>query len=496
MLNNGPSSLDGGRRGPRSALLLPREAPVLVALVSMLLATSSPAAEDAPSDAPSDDPARAAPILIDWIHANDFSMIGLRPGVYDYHATCGFRHGFEYLESVGVAHRYVGDGRLTAKRLAAHKLLFVNLVSAERQPFLVSEILAIRWFVEQGGSLLVITDHSNCYYHAHRLQPLFEELDIRSFTGTACDVPPRTLSSGNGWISVTQFKPHPITADLACLGIQTGGRVDDRFGVATTSAASWEDAWETNSYGEKNGPSFFGDLVRAPGEPAGPLAVVMAKNLGEGRIVVVADQNMFSDAFINYADNWRLWLNTMAWLLGDERLRRPDRYQRWRSPRIALYEQYDRAAFGRDDQGGFYHAMCVLNRRHWTFANDRPSQSADLLVLARSDYQPTPRLLATLVGHLRRGKNVLFLSVQGDVLDDKRELVARVLRELNVTNPVVHRLPEKLVIEGPSGGDVHLLSPAAGVDNVSLPPPTEFPTSDERERAEVLLRAVREACGE
>ena len=82
-------------------------------------------------------------MLIDWIHANDFSMIGLRPGVYDYHATCGFRHGFEYLKSVGVAHRYVGDGRLTAKRLAAHKLLFVNLVSAERQPFLVSEILAM-----------------------------------------------------------------------------------------------------------------------------------------------------------------------------------------------------------------------------------------------------------------------------------------------------------------------------------------------------------------
>ena len=30
------------------------------------------------------------PILIDWIHANDFSMIGLRPGIYDYHTTVGF----------------------------------------------------------------------------------------------------------------------------------------------------------------------------------------------------------------------------------------------------------------------------------------------------------------------------------------------------------------------------------------------------------------------
>ena len=79
------------------------------------------------------------------------------------------------VEAVGAGHERVAAGRLTPERLAAHKLLFVNLVSAEREPFLVSEILAIRSFIEQGGSLLVITDHSNCYYHTYRLKPLFEQ---------------------------------------------------------------------------------------------------------------------------------------------------------------------------------------------------------------------------------------------------------------------------------------------------------------------------------
>ncbi len=36
-------------------------------------------------------------ILIDGIHANDLSTVGLGPEVYEYHATTGYRTAFEYL---------------------------------------------------------------------------------------------------------------------------------------------------------------------------------------------------------------------------------------------------------------------------------------------------------------------------------------------------------------------------------------------------------------
>ena len=105
--------------------------------------------------------------------------------------------------------------------------------------------------------MFVVTDHTNAYFHAHILKPLFTELDIDTHTSTACDVPPYTLGSGNGWISVTRFKPHPITAGLHRIAMQTGGCVDLRFAVALTSEDSWADAWRPVPFGEEDGLGFY-----------------------------------------------------------------------------------------------------------------------------------------------------------------------------------------------------------------------------------------------
>jgi hypothetical protein len=432
-------------------------------------------------------------ILVDWIHANDFSMIGLQPNSYEYHLQCGFRRGFRHLESQGVRVKYVSGGQLTPQRLTPHKLLFINLVSAERLPFLVSEIAAIRAFVEQGGSLLVITDHSNCYYHAHRLMPLFTELGIRSFTDTACEHPPRTLGEGNGWITVTRFQPHPITVGLSCIALQAGGCVDPRFAVATTSDASWPDAWDAGIYGEENAPAFVGDFAQGIDEPNGPLGVVMAKSLGQGRIVVVADQNLFSDVFINYADNYRLWLNSMAWLLRDDALQRADSYVQSHSPVVALFEKYDRGTFGSPDADGYYHAMSLLNRHLWTFANDQPDDTANLIVVAHNEYSLTDRQLASFIDHLQRAKPILLLSGGDNFSLESEGLVQTVIQRLQAAPPKVVRHPAKLVVDIPARGSVHILKGERGFDNTSLPSPTEVPSAAEQKTGEALLKAVRDA---
>ncbi|MHB8902636.1 MAG: hypothetical protein ACYC6Y_28080, partial [Thermoguttaceae bacterium] len=266
-----------------------------------IMACSLLAAEGVPAGRPASTAEEIpAAILIDWIHANDFSMIGLRPGIYDYHVIFGFRHGIEYLESRGVGHEYASDGRITPERLAARKLLLINLVSAEREPFLVSEIVAIRNYVEEGGSLLVVMDHSNCYFHSHRLKPLLTELGIEAFVDTSCDVPPQTLGTGNGWLRITNFSSHPITNGLRCLGFQTGGRLDPRYSVAWTSDRAWADEWAIGIYGNTSDIGNYGNFTRDDHEPLGPHGVVLAKEHGRGRIVIVGDQNMWGDAFINY----------------------------------------------------------------------------------------------------------------------------------------------------------------------------------------------------
>ncbi len=435
----------------------------------------------------------AGGILIDGIHANDLSTVGLGPEVYEYHQTTGYRRAFEYLRARGVECRRVTEGRLDARLLARHRLLFINLISSERPPLLVSEIAAIKAFVSQGGSLLAITDHSNAYFHAYRLEPLLAELDIETFTSTACDEPPHTLGNGKGWITVTRFRPHPITAGLECLAPQTGGCVDPRFAVAWTSEASWADAWSTNLYGEENSPGFCGNFRRDPGEPRGPLGMVLAKPFGRGRIVVIADENMLGESFLNYADNYRLWLGAVAWLLEREGLRDAAAYRQWRSPRILLFEQYDHPVFGMPDPPGCYHAFVLLSRHFWTFANDRAAEPCDLLVFAYNDCELPEGAVSAAAAHLRRGRSVLVLNAERETLWEHAGVIGRVLKAMGAARPKPVARGGKLILKLPGAGAIHVLGPDKLLDNWTLPPPIRPPKDEEKPRIEGLLDAVRGA---
>lgn len=432
-------------------------------------------------------------LLIDAIHANDFSTIGLKPGIYEYHHIIGHRVAMEYLRSRGVRCDRATEGRLDAQRLAPYRLLFIPLVSGERPPLLVSEIAAIRSFIASGGSLFVVTDHSNVYFHSHILEPLFTELDIASCTDTACDNEPQKLGQGTGWIGITRFTPHPVTSGLQCIAFHAGGCVDPRFAVAWTSERSWADAWKTGIFGKENAPGFCGNFVRDPGERAGPLGVVLAKTFGSGRIVVVGDQNMLGDTFINYADNYRLWLNAAAWLLGQDALREPSPYDYWRKPRVLVYERHERAAVGVSESSGCYHVWAHLSRYYWAFANDHVSVPSDLIVFPYNDSPLPAEHAAAVAAHLRRGKNVLILNAEGATLMDEPGVTVQVLTAAGVREPKRHTTPGRLILELPGSGAIHVLGPDLVLDNGTVAEPTRAPTAVEEERNRRVLEAVRDA---
>jgi hypothetical protein len=462
---------------------------------SLLLTFSLLIGQADAADGSEREPQPPAPILIDWIHSNDFSMVGLRPGIYDYHASCGFRHGFDFLESRGVGHDYVSQGRLTPERLADHKLLFINLVSAEREPFLVSEVMAIRAFVENGGSLLIVTDHSNCYFHSHRLKPLLSVLGIRSFTDTACDVPPHTLGIGNGWLAITTFRPHPVTRGLRRLGFQTGGRVDPRYAIALTSDQSWADQWSVAIYGEGE-VGFYGDFKREEPEPFGPHGVVLAREFHKGRILIVGDQNMWGDAFMNYADNYRLWLNSLAWLLRDPKLADWKPYEVWHGPRVVLYEPADKPRFGSVDNGDYYNTLCLLARHYWTFANDRLDERADLRVVANGQRTFSPAEREHFTRYLHGGGRILVLPDTAEAGDDdsKNFAVDSLVSCLDISSTERHSTQHTSEYLYPSGGRLVVLDHELTVDNEHLAPPVRVPNAEERERADQLLEIVRSLC--
>jgi len=434
---------------------------------------------------------KSAPILIDWIHANDFSMVGLRPEIYDYHAAAGFRHGFDYLATQGFSQEYLVAGRLTPERLAGHRLLFINLVSAEREPFLVSEVMAIRSFVAEGGSLLVITDHSNCYFHSHRLKPLLSVLGIRSFTDTACEGPEHALADGGpGWIGVSNFRKHPVTAGLERIAMQTGGLVDPRYAVALTSDESWADAWAVEAYGDSDeGLGLYGNFKRDEEELSGPHGVVLAKEFHRGRVVIAADQNMFSDGFLHYADNHRLWLNMMAWLLRETTLTDWKAYEQAQRPRIVLHESPRATRFGSNDDEDFYHALCLLSRYYWTFANDRLDEPADVRVLAEGSYDLADEERRSLEAYLAKGGALLVLG-RSEAAVEKGDVVAELAAGATVeetADGIWHTL------EG--GGRLVLLKPEGAVSNKYIASPTRPPKLEEKARSDRLLRIVEALVG-
>ena len=437
-----------------------------------------------------------APILIDWIHANDLSMVGLRPGIYDYHATVGFRHGFDFLVSRGVEHEYVSEGRLNPERLAKHKLLFINLPSAEREPFLVSEVMAIRDFVKNGGSLLVVMDHSNCYFHSHRLKPLLAVLGIEAFVDTVCDGPPHTIGGGKGWLAITQFSRHPVTTGLQRLGYQTGGRLDPRYSVAWTSSSSWADEWKVGIYGEDGSMGLYGDFCKEEHEVLGPHGVVLAREFQKGRIVVVGDQNMWGDAYMNYADNYRLWLNTMAWLLRDGKLADWKGYESWHSPRAVFYEPRDKARFGSNNVCDYYYLLCLVARHYWTFANDRLDESADLRIVADGGREFSAEEVARFNAYVREGGKLVVVPHVAGESDLEEEVTEPLVGLLDLSGSEKTSTEHSTEYMFGNGGRVVLLAEELAPNCGRLAPPIRVPNAEEGERAEVVLGVVRGLLGE
>ena len=436
-------------------------------------------------------------ILLDVVHCHDFSNIGLQKDNYEYHPVSGSRFGIEYLKSRGIRCDRLTEGRITEDLLSQYRVLMINLVSADCRAFLVPEILAIVRFLEQGGGLFLVTDHSNCYSHAHILEPLLTELGIETRKSTVCDRFDNLLGNGHGWICVSRFDPHPVTNHLRFLGIQTGGEVDPRFAVAWSSDDSWPDKSICPPYMENVCQGFYGNFIQDPDEPTGRLGIVLAKEFGKGRIVILGDQNMISDPFLNYGDNYRLWLNSFSWLLQNETIADANAYQAWKPDwldgSLWMVEDFGQPDVGSDDTHGLYNAWVFLNRYYWTFAYDKrfsEKMTADLAILTDGYAVYPDELVGELVAHLRLGKNLLSLHTDRNVLESENSVIYRILEAFGLDKPAIKEENDFVVIPIPEAGSITLYGGLWLFSNIRIPPPTIVPQEDETETIQRLLKAI------
>lgn len=268
-------------------------------------------------------PSPAGPVLVDRHHASkqpEDQRLGLTET--NYAKMHGLARAFDPAREAGVE---VAQVRVpwTPLSLGGASAVFLNLVSGDHPRFRASEVSALLTFVRRGGGLLLLTDHSNCYFHAEVLQPLTVPLGLGLPPVTAADRGAgRTLSPrSNAWVQVGVDRSHPVTAGVRRLGFMTAGAVEPVDGsrmevLVRTSEQGWADRWEPHRRDDSSG--FTGNLQQDAAEPTGSVGLVAAGEYGAGRVVVLADQNAWGSTLIGIEDNARLFTNALAWVSGKE----------------------------------------------------------------------------------------------------------------------------------------------------------------------------------
>jgi hypothetical protein len=265
-----------------------------------------------------DPPRGDGPLIIDQVHASKQPYDShMGPTDYRYDQMFGLGRAFEPVRQAGVPLQ-VEDRRISPSVLAGASSLFINLPSGDNAPFLHDEVEAIDAFVRAGGGLVLVVDHSDCYFHAEQLLPLTSRLGIELPPVTACDIPPATLSpKTRAWLHVTDVPEHPVTRGVDALGVATAAEVlgpEDWTTLMWTGASGWADIWEP--YLRPDSAGLTGDLEQHEGEDSRPVAMAVAGQHGKGRVVVLGDQNMLGSALIGIEDNQRLFANAIGWSIG------------------------------------------------------------------------------------------------------------------------------------------------------------------------------------
>jgi len=265
-----------------------------------------------------DPPTPEGVVLVDRRHSRKQGLDKrLAQGEYRYNHMHGMGLLADALQKNGVDFEEIRKP-LTGRRLAGASALFINLPSGDGPGFSHAEVLSIEAFVRQGGGLILLTDHSNAYFHGEMLQTLSSALGFSIPPVTACDKEPgETMSpKSTTWIVPRVEGDHLLLRGVSRLGLMTAGalypRVDGPFEVlARTSDQGWQDHW--NPYKKPKSAGFTGNMAQDPDEPDEAVPVLIAGQIGEGRVVVLADQNAWGGIMVGLEDNLQLALNAFQW---------------------------------------------------------------------------------------------------------------------------------------------------------------------------------------
>jgi hypothetical protein len=256
------------------------------------------------------DPGRLEPgrVLVDERHSNwEWSTIRLDTESY------GVQTVYNYSELV----RYLGHfhdieanfAPLTDSLLATCAVL---MLKTPTRPYDDAEVDAVVRFVEGGGGLWLIGDHTNVFGMGTNLNKIARRFGIRLRYDAVIDL----ATFGRQLYERPRLFAHPVVRHVPPLLMATScSLVGPPFGervMLGRSLLSDELDYSVNT--------FFGNFSADPSEPFGAILQSVAVSCGKGRVLVFTDSTIFSNFFMFVRGKPELALGSIDWLMRSNRL--------------------------------------------------------------------------------------------------------------------------------------------------------------------------------
>ena len=396
-------------------------------------------------------PAAAKVILIDNIHSNkQATEFGMPWNDYRYSRLHGQKQFFDFLGVNGYPHRYVTRSeavKLTPEILHGVRILLVDLIAQYSLDFAPDEVETVRQFVNEGGSLLVIADHTNVYEHARRSNVLLAPMGVEIEYGTAVERDSSLATADGFWVHLQSLADHPVTRDVETVFMQTGTALKTTHGIAFLSPRGYLDAWNPN----RKHPSWLGNGLLDAGETTGALPVMAAGAYGRGRFAVVGDENFLGNSRLYLASDFEFAANLFEWLAGDEASTTPLRTRMKAALRVGFDLEHARWNITGNDCDQYLPFYIDFNRAPGMVSRGLMALRGewDVLVFTDPDTPFTAAELAYIRSHAEKGGTVIVLTDVRRARPGARQLLSHLIPGTTLTGRRTFGLDQL-----PAGGDL------------------------------------------
>jgi hypothetical protein len=228
-------------------------------------------------------------------------------GVYGRHAAGFYGVLPDYLRALG----YNVDNWENAITDETFRGVDVFVVISPMRTFTAQEHEFIWEFVDNGGSLLVMGDHTDIEGIMGPLNELLKPVNIEFRFDSG--YPAKTE-----WESSLELRPHPVTSGVTVS--KEGGEISISVGASLNAGSASPiivGKYGLSDWGNRSNPqAYLGDFSYNLGERFGDIILVAGAEYGEGKVLVFGDTSSFQN--LSLLCDHKLISNIFAWLRGKD----------------------------------------------------------------------------------------------------------------------------------------------------------------------------------